>query len=364
VSIIARLAVFVAVLAVLGGGTPTVAAPEVSRATATLSDDLLAAINAYRAAQNLAPFTAAAPYALLAREHSEHMLEAGFFAHDAPGGPTFATRVGGFLTGEGYRSWVADENIAAAFGPSAAAGAVLQQWIDSEPHNANLLDPTTPAIGIGAAHVDSGIGVWAGLGGVTVVTAIFGPPQPELGRSALATKVGAGTVLVRLPGQKQAHPLGKTELIPVGAEVDTTTGRVRLTSAADAAGHVQTADFYQGRFLFTYAQEVTKTGEPMALTDLRLNGPLSCTTARRALSAADAKPTPKPTKRRLWGSGKGGFRTTAKFAAATVRGTVWLTEDTCTTTLVSVRNGLVEVYDVKKRQRVLVPAGKSYVARA
>jgi len=52
-----------------------------------------------------------------------------------------------------------------------------------------------------------------------------------------------------------------------------------------------------------------------------------------------------------------------KYAAATVRGTVWLTRDTCTLTLIRVRSGRVEAFDLVRRRRVTVTAGKSYIAR-
>ena len=48
---------------------------------------------------------------------------------------------------------------------------------------------------------------------------------------------------------------------------------------------------------------------------------------------APAPPPKKPKTRKLWGDGKGNFRTTGKYSAATVRGTKWLVQDSCTGTL-------------------------------
>ncbi|HXZ57448.1 MAG TPA: hypothetical protein VEG40_07690, partial [Gaiellaceae bacterium] len=70
----------------------------------------------------------------------------------------------------------------------------------------------------------------------------------------------------------------------------------------------------------------------------------------------------KKKKRHLWGSGKGKFRTKGKSASATVRGTIWLTQDTCTTTLVHVKRGVVDVFDFAKHKHVFVKAGHTYVA--
>ena len=68
--------------------------------------------------------------------------------------------------------------------------------------------------------------------------------------------------------------------------------------------------------------------------------------------------------RRLWGDGKGRFRTRGRHGAATVRGTKWLTEDRCTSTKVSVKRGTVLVRDFVKKKNKIVKKGQSYVARA
>ncbi len=47
-----------------------------------------------------------------------------------------------------------------------------------------------------------------------------------------------------------------------------------------------------------------------------------------------------------------------------MRGTRWLTQDTCTSTLVKVVRGRVEVRDFVKRKTVIVRAGKRYTAHA
>ena len=67
---------------------------------------------------------------------------------------------------------------------------------------------------------------------------------------------------------------------------------------------------------------------------------------------------------KLWGNGKGKFRTNGKYSAATVRGTIWLVEDRCEGTLTKVRRGTVQVRDFKRKKTVTVKAGHSYLARA
>ena len=67
---------------------------------------------------------------------------------------------------------------------------------------------------------------------------------------------------------------------------------------------------------------------------------------------------------KLWGSGKGKFRTNGKYSSATVRGTIWLVEDRCEGTLTKVTRGTVSVRDFKRKKTVTVKAGHSYLARA
>jgi hypothetical protein len=67
---------------------------------------------------------------------------------------------------------------------------------------------------------------------------------------------------------------------------------------------------------------------------------------------------------KLWGSGKGRFRTKGRYSSATVRGTIWLTADRCDGTLTIVKRGTVSVRDLRRHKTVKVKAGHSYLARA
>jgi hypothetical protein len=129
---------------------------------------------------------------------------------------------------------------------------------------------------------------------------------------------------------------------------------VKLTSAAGPGGVTQAAEFYLGAFV------ITQTAGSKPITQLALAGALKCSRKSHKASAA-AK---KKTVRRLWGDGKGRFRTKGRRAAATVRGTKWLTEDRCDSTKITVKRGIVAVRDFLKRKTVVVRKGHSYVARA
>jgi hypothetical protein len=88
----------------------------------------------------------------------------------------------------------------------------------------------------------------------------------------------------------------------------------------------------------------------------------------KAASAAQAKKKkkkgPKAVLGKLWGNGKGKFRTNGKYSAATVRGTIWLVEDRCEGTFTKVTRGTVQVRDFRRKKTVTVKAGHSYLARA
>ena len=177
------------------------------------------------------------------------------------------------------------------------------------------------------------------------------PPEPTPSAQSVVVAPAAGTVLVRLPGSRTFVPLNASQGIPFGSEVDARKGKVRLTALPTAGKPPETADFFDG--LFT----IHKVG---GFIELRLSEKLTgCPKARKASIAQK-----KPKSRKLWGDGKGKFRTRGQYSAATVRGTKWLVQDTCTTTLTRVTQGVVAVNDFAKRKTVLVKKGKRYTARA
>jgi hypothetical protein len=180
---------------------------------------------------------------------------------------------------------------------------------------------------------------------VVVVRGFAGSvPPPVAGKNVNALPT-SGTVKIKLPGENGFQTLDATDQIPVGTTVDVTKGRVTLVAAGGAE-----ASFYAGVFKFTQ----TKGAKP--LTTLKLVGKLSCPKGKASTAAKRKK------KRRLWGDGKGRFRTRGKHSAATVVGTKWLVEDRCGSTLTRVARGRVKVRDFAKKKTVVVKAGKKYVA--
>jgi hypothetical protein len=115
--------------------------------------------------------------------------------------------------------------------------------------------------------------------------------------------------------------------------------------------------FYSGEFRITQ----TRDGKRV-LAVLTLVGPKP--TGCPARSAVTAKGKKKKVKRRLlWGNTKGDFRTVGTYASATERGTIWLTQDQCSGTLIKVTADSVTLVDFSHHHRaVVVKAGHSFLA--
>jgi hypothetical protein len=178
-------------------------------------------------------------------------------------------------------------------------------------------------------------------------------PEPVPGVSANAD-VSKGRVFVKRPGGTTFLELRDARSIPMGSEIDTTQGEISMQTAVGTGGKTQTAKFRDGKFTMQQAAGAK-------VTDLALTGQnfAKCPPALSKTGPAASSP-----KRRLWGNGKGRFRTRGRFATATVRGTQWMVMDACKSTTVKVARGVVVVRDLAKRKNVRLKAPKSYTAHA
>jgi hypothetical protein len=181
------------------------------------------------------------------------------------------------------------------------------------------------------------------------------PPEPQIGDSVVVAP-SAGTVLVKAAGAAGFVALEAGDAIPVGSVVDTRQGTVKLTSAVPG-GRTQTGEFRGALF------QVRQTSGGDGMTDIVLRG-AELNRCGRAAARAAARGR-KPPVRRLWSSDSGGrFRTHGRNSVATVRGTKWVTTETCAGTRTTVTEGAVSVRDLRLKRTVLVRSGHSYLARA
>jgi len=208
-------------------------------------------------------------------------------------------------------------------------------------------------------------------GGGVAGTRATSAPAPEERRTGNVETV-SGDVFVTVPGSATPVRLDQLRQIPVGSRIEATSGEVRL--AVDNGEGIQTAVFGGGAFVFTQhtvgspparasrrrERRRRTPRDPRLFTDLKLVGGDFSGCSRATTATAR---TARSRGRRLWGRGKGRFRTRGRRASAIVRGTVWETIDGCASTVVRVSEGVVAVTDFGTHRTVMVPAGRSYTAR-
>src|SRR5919199_1542768 len=131
-----------------------------ARTSLTRSElSLLKAVNATRASYHLAPLRIDPALQRAARAHTAEMIRSGSFAHGA-----FASRMRTF----NVRGPAMGENLAWGSGSYGSPQSIIQMWLNSPGHRANLLRPGFRRIGIGAVVTS-----FQGESGATVVTADF-----------------------------------------------------------------------------------------------------------------------------------------------------------------------------------------------
>jgi NHL repeat/6-bladed beta-propeller len=177
-------------------------------------------------------------------------------------------------------------------------------------------------------------------------------PDPRFGKTVNIAPAG-GKIKVKPPHGRYFRRLYSATQVKVGSIVDVTAGKVALTSAKDRVGTTQSATFEKGQFRVLQP----KKGKP--ITVVKLVGALSCKAKKGGATTSRRRKS-----RSLWGSGHGNYRSEGSHGAATVRGTIWLTKDTCAGTLFKVKRGVIVVEDFTSHRKVKVRAGHSYLAPA
>ena len=173
-----------------------------------------------------------------------------------------------------------------------------------------------------------------------------GQSTPPEFRESFEVELVSGEVFVT-PPEGERVMLEDRVMVPQGTVVDTRGGKVRLTVEIGVVGPVEQSNQLESS---TWAQGVFRVVQLRSgVTECRLRGSLVEPAAVR--------------RRRLWGEGKGRFRTKGRFGSATVRGTRWLTEDRPGGTLFLVRRGRVTVRDFARGETIVLKRGERYFAR-
>ena len=119
--------------------------PEISGAfSAKVEEEIFELVNIERANYGLAPVGSNSALSDVARRKSLNMGDLGYFSHTAPNGTTTAD----WLRNEGqmFSGW--GENIA-NFGANATAIEIMNGWMNSPGHRANILNPDFMLLGVG-----------------------------------------------------------------------------------------------------------------------------------------------------------------------------------------------------------------------
>jgi hypothetical protein len=193
------------------------------------------------------------------------------------------------------------------------------------------------------------------------------PAPPTLGQSF--TGQPAGLVLIQVNGK--FVPITQLTKIPNGAVINALKGTLTINTAASVSGprakskaKTQSGSF--GGAIFKVTQ--SKGGKTKGLTNLSLieglkGGPsyASCKAKGKKASIAAVS---KRTLQLLHGKAHGKFRTTGKYSAATIRGTVWTVADRCDGTLTHAIKDVVTVTDFVRHKTIQLHPGHSYLALA
>jgi uncharacterized protein YkwD len=167
------LALVVALALSLGGGAfaaPTTGS-NLTRET-SLEQLLLREINHVRATHGLGTLASSTALSRAANGHSTSMARLGFFAHESRNGTPFWQRVKRYYFST-TRSWTVGENLAMFGGVAPDAQSIVNAWMASPAHRANLLRETYRDAGIAIVHHPTAGGVFGGQS-TWVVTLDFG----------------------------------------------------------------------------------------------------------------------------------------------------------------------------------------------
>ncbi|MBM3463505.1 MAG: hypothetical protein FJX76_15505 [Armatimonadetes bacterium] len=196
--------------------------------------------NAVRAKHGLQPLSSDVLLAAAARGHSEEMMTLGYFSHTSPTASlkTVSDRVA--LAGSSEVE--VGENLAYYEGYSldAVAARVIQDWMDSPGHRANLLKGTYNTIGLGVAF----------NGRKCLVTQVFASSRITV--APVQTALKGGQIEARLSGRVRngARELGifdgRTPLEKVKVAADGTFS-ANVTLRANSGTHSLSLGLVAGR---------------------------------------------------------------------------------------------------------------------
>jgi hypothetical protein len=199
------------------------------------------------------------------------------------------------------------------------------------------------------------------------------PGPPILGKTINVSSTGL--VLIKLHGV--FVPLTEVRQIPVGTVINALKGTLILTTAVPGGKHhgvfeakkkkskakTKTQKGSFGGAVFKVTQSRSGLAN-VALVENAFKGAPSFASCKAKGKKASAAAVSKKVLQLLHSSAHGKFRTTGRYAAATVRGTVWTIADRCDGTLTHAIKDSVTVSDFVHHKTIILRPGHSYLALA
>ena len=145
----------------------------------TAGRSTLCLVNRERTQRGLPPLRENALLSQASLEHSQDMVRRGYFEHDTTDGRSVGDRLRAIGYSRGF-SASAGENIAYGSGKKATPAAIVQAWMRSPGHRADILRPTFTEIGVGIALGAPELPQGAQQVSATYTTDFGGVPDPSL----------------------------------------------------------------------------------------------------------------------------------------------------------------------------------------
>ena len=165
VVVLIALAVPASGLAASSAGSSATAERMSTRSSVTrapsLEELVLREINAVRARRGLTGLAASPALSRSAAAHSRAMATYGFFSHESRNGAAFSERIKHFY-GPRSGAWTVGENLAMFGGSTPSAEAIVEAWMGSPGHRANLLRGLFHEAGVAIMFNPAAGGVFGG----------------------------------------------------------------------------------------------------------------------------------------------------------------------------------------------------------
>ncbi len=169
-------------------------------------------VNAERSKAGLSSLSLNTELTQAAEKHSTDMAIHDYFSHTGLNGSSPFDRI----RSSGYEYQVASENIAAGF---STPKAVVQSWMNSSGHRANMLNPNIQNIGVGYFYLAQDTG---NVNYHNYWTLTFGEPRPSTARTSASFAAAAATAELSQAGNPTDDlihdPLGVNPLQAQGSD--------------------------------------------------------------------------------------------------------------------------------------------------